>query len=328
MVAIRQQLVTGGNRRVNAGTNPVSSITIHETGNPGRGANAAAHGNLQSRAGMGAISWHYTVDDREIVQSYEDTARCRHAGTDAGNNTSLSIEICVNSDGNFDKAVDRAAQLTAAKMKQHGVPLSAVRQHNSWWGKDCPQRLRANGNAGWNRFTALVRQHLGENVVISPPPPPSSGGKTIAQMVAEVRAGKHGNGHTARQQSLGVTDAVYAQVRAGVNAAEGVSAPAPAPAGRSIAQMAAEVKAGKHGNGHAARRASLGVSQAVYEQVRAEVNRLSGVRGVPSTGRSISQMANEVIAGAHGNGHANRQRSLGVDNATYAAVRAEVNRRA
>ena len=44
-------------------------------------------------------------------------------------------------------------------------------------------------------------------------------------------------------------------------------------------------------------------------------------------GKSIAQMATEVIAGKHGTGHANRQRSLGVNAATYAKVRAEVNRR-
>ena len=46
-----------------------------------------------------------------------------------------------------------------------------------------------------------------------------------------------------------------------------------------------------------------------------------------AAGKSISTMASEVIAGKHGNGHANRQRSLGIDAATYARVRAEVNRR-
>ena len=49
--------------------------------------------------------------------------------------------------------------------------------------------------------------------------------------------------------------------------------PATVPAAKSISQMASEVIAGKHGNGHAARRKSLGVSPAVYEKVRAEVNR-------------------------------------------------------
>src|SRR5699024_4955345 len=42
-------------------------------------------------------------------------------------------------------------------------------------------------------------------------------------------------------------------------------------------------------------------------------------------GKSIDQMAREVIRGQHGKGHANRQKSLGVNNATYQKVRNRVN---
>lgn len=113
------------------------------------------------------------------------------------------------------------------------------------------------------------------------------------------------------------------------NPSKPVSKPAPDQTnskGKSIEQMASEVRAGKHGNGHANRQKSLGVDKATYEKVRAAVNRKAGV-STPS-GKSVSQMATEVIAGKHGNGHANRQRSLGVNATTYAKVRAEVNRRA
>lgn len=96
---------------------------------------------------------------------------------------------------------------------------------------------------------------------------------------------------------------------------------APVKKAKTIAQMAQEVIDQKHGNGHENRRKSLGVSQAVYNQVRDEVNRRSGLK----KSKSIDQMAKEVIAGKHGNGHANRQKSLGVDNATYQKVRNRVN---
>ena len=62
-----------------------------------------------------------------------------------------------------------------------------------------------------------------------------------------------------------------------------------------------------------------------YGAVQAAVN--AKVGGSKPKGKSIGQMAAEVIAGKHGNGHANRRRSLGVNAATYARVRAEVNRR-
>lgn len=46
---------------------------------------------------------------------------------------------------------------------------------------------------------------------------------------------------------------------------------------------------------------------------------------VSGTSKTINQMANEVIKGLHGNGHENRRKSLGVDNATYQKVRNRVN---
>lgn len=104
--------------------------------------------------------------------------------------------------------------------------------------------------------------------------------------------------------------------------------PKPDSSGKSIQQMASEVRAGKHGNGHDNRRKSLGIDAATYAKVRAEVNKRAG-GGSPAkpAGKSISQMAQEVIEGKHGNGHAARQKSLGVNAATYAKVRAEVNKR-
>lgn len=105
--------------------------------------------------------------------------------------------------------------------------------------------------------------------------------------------------------------------------------PAKKPSGKSISQMAAEVIAGKHGDGHANRRKSLGISQSEYNKVRAEVNRGAGASTKPkSSNKSIGQMAQEVIDGKHGNGHEKRRNSLGITQAKYNKVRDLVNKRA
>ncbi|WP_237342871.1 hypothetical protein [Virgibacillus dokdonensis] len=92
--------------------------------------------------------------------------------------------------------------------------------------------------------------------------------------------------------------------------------------------MANEVIAGKHGNGHDARRKSLGITQAEYDKVRKEVNRRSGIKTASKPkGKTVAQMAQEVIDGKHGNGHANRRKSLGVSSSVYNKVKREVNRR-
>lgn len=94
---------------------------------------------------------------------------------------------------------------------------------------------------------------------------------------------------------------------------------APRPTSKSIADLAQEVLDGKHGNGDA-RVKSLGAN---YAAVQAEVNRrLSGKPAAPKpVGKTISQLAQEVIDGKHGNGD-DRVKSLG---SNYAAVQARVN---
>lgn len=161
----------------------------------------------------------------------------------------------------------------------------------------------------------------------TPIPPSAPANKSISQMADEVEGMLHGSGHANRQKSLGVNSATYAEVRAEVNRRAGVSAPSkPQPVAKSISQMATEVIAGKHGSGHSNRRRSLGISQAEYDKVRAEVNRRAGVKTAPT--QSVSQMANRILTSKGvPNGHEARRKWLGVDNATYQKVRAEVNRR-
>lgn len=54
---------------------------------------------------------------------------------------------------------------------------------------------------------------------------------------------------------------------------------------------------------------------------------LNRLRAPGSTSKSIATMAREVIRGDHGNGHAQRQASLGIDSEQYKRVRREVNKR-
>lgn len=103
------------------------------------------------------------------------------------------------------------------------------------------------------------------------------------------------------------------------------------PQGKSIEQMAKEVYAGRHGTGHANRQKSLGINATEYAKVRDRVNEMAYGKVVvkpkptPKPNKTIDEMAREVINLKHGNGHANRQKSLGIDAETYAKVRARVN---
>ncbi len=58
-------------------------------------------------------------------------------GTSAGNSQSVGIEICENSDGNFEAAVRNSQQLVAKLMADLNVPISRVVKHQDWSGKNC-----------------------------------------------------------------------------------------------------------------------------------------------------------------------------------------------
>lgn len=100
------------------------------------------------------------------------------------------------------------------------------------------------------------------------------------------------------------------------------------PANKSIKQMAEEVEAGLHGNGHSNRQASLGVNSATYEKVRTEVNRRAGSYAPkPSTPKkSLATLAQEVIDGKWGN-NPKRAEDLRKAGHNPDAVQAEVNKR-
>lgn len=99
--------------------NPMKAkyLTIHETANTARGANAEAHAKyLYNQATKGTFrtaSWHFTVDDKQIYQHLPTNENGWHAGDGggSGNRESIGIEIAVNQDGDYNKAVENAQKL-------------------------------------------------------------------------------------------------------------------------------------------------------------------------------------------------------------------------
>ena len=134
-------------------------ITIHNTDNDSRGANAAAHAKYQKGADARRrkVSWHFTVDDTNVFQSLPTNEVGFHAGTSEGNRSSLAIEICMNSDLNVPAAYKRAALLTAVLAFQNKIKASQIVQHHHWSGKNCPRILREKPN-GWKDFLAQIKQ--------------------------------------------------------------------------------------------------------------------------------------------------------------------------
>lgn len=137
-------------------------LTIHQTGNANVGANADAHSRLQKNLRVGR-SWHWQVDDKEAIQSYEHDVKCWHTGdgTRGGNIKSIGIEICINQDGNYIQSVRNGAKLAAKILRQENIPLRKMVQHWNWSGKNCPAEIRA-GKQGinWQKFVEMVESEL------------------------------------------------------------------------------------------------------------------------------------------------------------------------
>lgn len=152
---IKQDLIPKSNRNRPGTKITPTYITVHETANTSKGANAAMHAkyvkgaDAQSRS----VSWQLTVDDKEIIQHLPYNEMGWHAGA-SGNRQSVGIELCVNSDGDFNKTKANAAWIIRKLMHDLNIPLSRVVTHQFWTGKKCPARLLNE----WNTFKSLIAE--------------------------------------------------------------------------------------------------------------------------------------------------------------------------
>ena len=133
-------------------------ITVHNTANDASAANEIAYMTRNNHA----TSYHYAVDNKEIIQAVPDNRNAWHCGdgTGKGNMTSIGVEICYSKSGGerYVKAEENAVQLVAYLLKKHKLPISRVKQHNFWSGKDCPHRIRKEGR--WGEFLKRVEKEM------------------------------------------------------------------------------------------------------------------------------------------------------------------------
>lgn len=154
MVATRRQLVDAKRQsEITWGRgSKMLGVAVHETANKSIGADAGAHANLQSRGNVRQASWNWTVDDTEAVQSFANDVRTWHAGR--GGEHYVSIEICVNPDGDYERAVQNAVELVQL-LRSQGVGDRIV-NHHDLTGKNCPTQLLAGAAGGFAGFVARV----------------------------------------------------------------------------------------------------------------------------------------------------------------------------
>lgn len=132
--------------------NTMQYITIHDTANKERGANAESHARYIKTI-KDLTSWHYTVDESEVYQHIPDNEKSYHTSDKFANENSISIELCVNEDGDCYKTFENAVELTKMLMEKYGIPAENVVTHNDWTGKDCPASLLGDK---WTEFKAAI----------------------------------------------------------------------------------------------------------------------------------------------------------------------------
>jgi len=129
-------------------------ISMHWTANTNKGANALANRNYFNTFRKGNnTSAHYVVDDKSIIQCLEDLHVGYHVaaksyttfgeGIKEGTKNSpnmycLGIEMCVNSDGDFNKMYRNTVELVALLLKKHNLTTENITTHNKITGKNCP----------------------------------------------------------------------------------------------------------------------------------------------------------------------------------------------
>lgn len=151
-----------------AGQNRPKYIVIHETDNFSVGAGAKRHASAQA-AGNLEISVHYYVGSDGIWQAAEHGDGVyaigkeyggEHSIKDAGNKNTINVEICVNEDGDYEKAWEYAKDLVKYLIEETGIPAGRVIRHFDAKGKYCPRRMMDDPSL-WEEFQSLIGQQAG-----------------------------------------------------------------------------------------------------------------------------------------------------------------------
>ena len=108
------------------------------------------------------VSFHFAVDDVEVVQGIPEDRNAFHAGDGLfgpGNRKGIGVEICYSLSGGerFDKAERNAAKFLAERLYARGWGLDRVRKHQDYSGKYCPHRTL---DRGWARFLSMIQEEL------------------------------------------------------------------------------------------------------------------------------------------------------------------------
>lgn len=139
-------------------------IVVHNTANDASARNEIAYMTNNDYE----TSFHYAVDDKEIVQGLPLDRNGWHSsdGNGKGNREGIAIEICYSKSGGdrFIKAEENAVDLIVYLLKKYNWGIDRATKHQDYCGKYCPHRTL---DMGWNRFINMIKAKLEDNSQIS-----------------------------------------------------------------------------------------------------------------------------------------------------------------
>ena len=132
-------------------------IVVHNTANDATARNEIAYMTNNNYE----TSFHYAVDDKEIVQGIEENRNAWHSsdGNGKGNREGIAIEICYSKSGGdrFIKAEQNAVELIVDILKRYNWGVDKVTKHQDYTNKYCPHRTL---DMGWDRFIKMIEDKL------------------------------------------------------------------------------------------------------------------------------------------------------------------------
>ena len=135
-------------------------IVVHNTANDATAANEVKY----MISNNNQVSFHFAVDDKEVVQGLPTDRNAWHAGdggSGRGNRYGIAVEICYSKSGGvrFENAEKNAAKFIAQLLKERGWGVDKVKKHQDFSNKYCPHRTL---DKGWASFVNMVKDYLNE----------------------------------------------------------------------------------------------------------------------------------------------------------------------
>lgn len=158
----KQNLVTKDKYSIKC-PNPMTAefIVVHNTANDAPAANEISY----MISNNNEVSYHYAVDDKEVIQGLPTNRNawaCGDGSNGKGNRKGIQVEICYSKSGGarFENAEKNAAMFIAQLLKERGWGIDKVKKHQDFANKYCPHRTL---DKGWTSFVNMVKDYLNES---------------------------------------------------------------------------------------------------------------------------------------------------------------------